>query len=252
MIGDPNGPPSFPMLGLGDVSTGVHAIAAIACALLYRDKTGRGQHLDVSLLDSYFHCHELNVQMYSLSGGKVKPKRAGLAITPPSRSSEFSRRKRADSYLFIMAPVDHQLRGAVPRDGPAGAGGRPALHDRGSRALPTCAEITGMHSGLARLAARRRHLLRDAARNTAMPGRADSVGRGGREPSASARAADGAEDPRPHTRRVRHPRRAAALFRFSHRARSASSVSGRAQRRGSRRVSATRRNESANWRRRAS
>jgi crotonobetainyl-CoA:carnitine CoA-transferase CaiB-like acyl-CoA transferase len=29
MIGDPDGPPSIPMLGLGDVSTGAHAVAAI-------------------------------------------------------------------------------------------------------------------------------------------------------------------------------------------------------------------------------
>jgi crotonobetainyl-CoA:carnitine CoA-transferase CaiB-like acyl-CoA transferase len=92
MIGDPNGPPSFPMLGLGDVSTGVHALAAI----------------DVSLLDSYFHCHELNVQMYSASGGKVKPKRAG-SNHPAVPIIGIFRGRAPESYLFIMAPVDHQF-----------------------------------------------------------------------------------------------------------------------------------------------
>jgi crotonobetainyl-CoA:carnitine CoA-transferase CaiB-like acyl-CoA transferase len=108
MIGDPNGPPSFPMLGVGDVSTGVHALAAIACALLYRDKSGRGQHLDISLLDSYFHCHELNVQIYSMSGGKVKPKRPGSHHASVPIIGIFKGRA-PESYLFIMAPVDHQF-----------------------------------------------------------------------------------------------------------------------------------------------
>lgn len=43
-----------PITAIGDVSTGVHAYAAVATALLYRERTGRGQHLDLSLLDSYF------------------------------------------------------------------------------------------------------------------------------------------------------------------------------------------------------
>src|SRR5581483_10679119 len=108
MIGHPNGPPAFPMLGVGDVSTGVHALAAIACALLYRDKSGRGQHLDISLLDSYFHCHELNVQIYSMSRGQIKPKRPGSHHTSVPIIGIFKGRA-PDSYLFIMAPVDHQF-----------------------------------------------------------------------------------------------------------------------------------------------
>ncbi|MBI3248951.1 MAG: CoA transferase [Deltaproteobacteria bacterium] len=104
MIGDPNGSPSFPMLGLGDVSTGVHAYAAIATALLYRERTGKGQYLDISLLDSYFHCHELNVQLYSGTGGAVQPKRSGshhYAICPAGLF------KGKNSYLFILC-LEHQ------------------------------------------------------------------------------------------------------------------------------------------------
>jgi crotonobetainyl-CoA:carnitine CoA-transferase CaiB-like acyl-CoA transferase len=47
-------------IGNGDVSTGVHAYAAVA-ALLHRERTGEGQHLDISLLDSYFHYHDMAV-----------------------------------------------------------------------------------------------------------------------------------------------------------------------------------------------
>ena len=63
MNGDPNGSPCFPGMAIGDMSTGVHAVAAIACALLYRERTGKGQHLDISLVDSYFHYHETSVHV---------------------------------------------------------------------------------------------------------------------------------------------------------------------------------------------
>jgi len=104
MIGDPNGPPSFPMLGLGDVSTGVHAYAAIASALLYRERTGKGQYLDITLLDSYFHCHELNVQLYSGTQGAVQPKRSGSHHYAVSPAGLF---KGKDGYLFILC-LEHQ------------------------------------------------------------------------------------------------------------------------------------------------
>jgi len=104
MIGDPNGAPSFPMLGLGDVSTGVHAYAAIATALLYRERTGKGQHLDITLLDSYFHCHELNIQLYSGSNGAVEPKRSGSHHYAVSPAGLFKGKK---GYVFILC-LDHQ------------------------------------------------------------------------------------------------------------------------------------------------
>lgn len=78
LIGEPEGPPYMPMVAIGDVSTGVHAMGAIACALLYREKTGEGQYIDISLLDSYFHCQTVGVELYSASGGKHEVKRSGL------------------------------------------------------------------------------------------------------------------------------------------------------------------------------
>ncbi|MGE0681381.1 MAG: CaiB/BaiF CoA transferase family protein [Candidatus Binatia bacterium] len=107
MIGDPNGAPSFPMLGLGDVSTGVHAYAAIASALLYRERTGKGQYLDITLLDSYFHCHELNVQLYSGTQGAVQPTRSGSHHYAVSPAGLF---KGKETYLFILC-LEHQWAG---------------------------------------------------------------------------------------------------------------------------------------------
>ena len=104
MIGEKDGQPYFPLPGIGDVSTGVHATAAINGALLYRERTGQGQYVDIALLDAYFHCHELNVQMYSASGGDIKPTRSGTqhyAICPSGLY------KGRETYVFIMA-LPHQ------------------------------------------------------------------------------------------------------------------------------------------------
>lgn len=99
MIGDPEQPPYFPMLGIGDVSAGVHALAAINGALLYRHKTGKGQYIDISLLDSYFHAHEINVQAYSGSKGKIVPRRAGHHHYAAAPLGLF---KCQDGFLFMV------------------------------------------------------------------------------------------------------------------------------------------------------
>lgn len=85
MIGEADGPPYFYMLGIGDVMTGTHLLAAINGALFYRERTGRGQYVEASLLDSYFHCHEVNVQAHTASNGEIKPFRCGAhhyAVSP--------------------------------------------------------------------------------------------------------------------------------------------------------------------------
>ncbi len=85
MIGEPDGPPYFYTLGIGDVMTGTHLLAAINGALFYRERTGRGQYVEASLLDSYFHCHEVNIQAHTASGGEIKPHRSGAhhyAVSP--------------------------------------------------------------------------------------------------------------------------------------------------------------------------
>ncbi|MDP6564390.1 MAG: CoA transferase [Alphaproteobacteria bacterium] len=76
MIGEPDGPPALPGLALGDIGTGICALATINGALFWRERNGgQGQYLDVALLDYYFHCHELNAQLASLGGRQ--PLRAG-------------------------------------------------------------------------------------------------------------------------------------------------------------------------------
>ena len=77
MIGEPDQPPHIPLAGIGDVSSGVHGAFAIAAAILHRQRTGQGQHLDIAILDAYYHCHEVNVHQCSGSDGTIQPTRAG-------------------------------------------------------------------------------------------------------------------------------------------------------------------------------
>jgi len=78
MIGEADQPPYIPLVGLGDISTGVHAALAILAALRHRDRTGVGQHIDVGLLDVYYGYHEANVFTYSATG--VNPIRSGRHV----------------------------------------------------------------------------------------------------------------------------------------------------------------------------
>jgi crotonobetainyl-CoA:carnitine CoA-transferase CaiB-like acyl-CoA transferase len=105
MVGEPGKTPVFPGLAVGDTSTGVHALAAIACALLYRERSGVGQHLDISLLDSYFGYHDTAVHAFSLSGGQYQHRRFGRQHPLYTPIGIFEGQKHP---ICIMAPLDNQ------------------------------------------------------------------------------------------------------------------------------------------------
>ena len=104
LSGEADGPYYPPALAIGDVSTGVHAYAAVATALLHRERTGEGQHLDISLLDTYFHYHDLAVELVSASHGEVRLKRMGNQIGALCPAGMF---KTATGYLWIFAFQDN-------------------------------------------------------------------------------------------------------------------------------------------------
>jgi CoA:oxalate CoA-transferase len=77
LIGEPDRSPSQMPIALGDVSTGVAAAMAVGFALLHRERTGEGQYIDASLIDTYFHMHEANVPRVALRGDDFVPTRQG-------------------------------------------------------------------------------------------------------------------------------------------------------------------------------
>jgi len=106
MTGFADRAPVFPQVGLGDVSTGVHAMGAILAALLYRERTGEGQHVEASLLDSYFSYHDLNVHAFSASRGAMRPKRSGSHHFLVSPLGIFQGKTRG---IMILGHLDHQF-----------------------------------------------------------------------------------------------------------------------------------------------
>src|SRR5260370_40454591 len=100
-IGEADRPPAIVTMAIGDVSTGMSAAMAIGFALLHRERTGEGQYMDASILDTYFHMHEANVPMVSLRGGKYRPTRSGSQHPNggPPRSLPYPR----DQYIFLAA-----------------------------------------------------------------------------------------------------------------------------------------------------
>ena len=105
LIGEEHGPPYMPMVAIGDVSAGAHAMGAIACALLHRERTGQAQYIDVSLLDTYFHCQTIGVQLCSASQGTREMKASGLHHSLACPAGVFKGQKR---WIIILAMTDKQ------------------------------------------------------------------------------------------------------------------------------------------------
>lgn len=104
MIGDEGGTPYITPFGVGDVNTGVHGALAILAALRYRDRTGKGQHLDIGLLDVYYHCLEVAVHQYSGTNGQLKPTRQGPHLNYVAPAGVF---KANGGWVVIMSFLHH-------------------------------------------------------------------------------------------------------------------------------------------------
>jgi crotonobetainyl-CoA:carnitine CoA-transferase CaiB-like acyl-CoA transferase len=77
VIGESDGKPAQVPVAIGDASTGVAAAMAVGFALVHRERTGEGQFIEASLLDTYFHMHEANVPRVAIRGDAFVPKREG-------------------------------------------------------------------------------------------------------------------------------------------------------------------------------
>jgi len=104
-IGEPDRGPAQFSTAIGDSATGVAAAMAVGFALLHRERTGEGQYLECSLVDTYFHMHEVNVPKASLRGAAFAPKRAGTLHSDGGPTGLF--RYRGEEFIQIMV-MPHQ------------------------------------------------------------------------------------------------------------------------------------------------
>lgn len=104
MIGEPGETPSVPSAAIGDASAGAHAAFGIVSAIHRRNRTGRGEHLDVSLVDVYYAYHDANVHLYSGSEGKIRPERQGRHYGYLTPCGVYH---CGGDYIVVMAMLQH-------------------------------------------------------------------------------------------------------------------------------------------------
>ncbi len=73
VTGAPDGEPMKAGVGITDVMTGMYAAIAILAALRHRDATGRGQHVDLALLDTQV-AWLINAGQFYLTSGELPPR----------------------------------------------------------------------------------------------------------------------------------------------------------------------------------
>jgi crotonobetainyl-CoA:carnitine CoA-transferase CaiB-like acyl-CoA transferase len=105
LTGPAEAPPQKVGLALVDVFTGVYAVVAIQAALAVRERTGAGQLIDMSLLDTATSVISYHAMSYLVSG--VAPSRIGNAHPNIVPYQEFA---TSDGHIIIAVGNDAQFR----------------------------------------------------------------------------------------------------------------------------------------------
>ena len=100
MTGEPDRPPQFVNMAIADVNAGVHGFASLGYALFHRDRTGRGQYIDIAMVDALYHMHEANVQFCANAKREFHPIRCG---THNKGLAPYGVFKGAEGWIVILA-----------------------------------------------------------------------------------------------------------------------------------------------------
>jgi crotonobetainyl-CoA:carnitine CoA-transferase CaiB-like acyl-CoA transferase len=105
ITGEPDGPPIRAGVAISDLFTGLYGVIAVEAALLARERTGQGQHIDLALLDTTAAILA-NQAMNFLASGKP-PRRTGAAHPNLAPYQTFP---VADGWVIIAVGNDAQFR----------------------------------------------------------------------------------------------------------------------------------------------
>ncbi|WP_170433967.1 CaiB/BaiF CoA transferase family protein [Ruegeria arenilitoris] len=105
VTGEPDGQPQKAGVAITDVFTGIYAVAGVLAALHQRQRTGRGQHVDMALLDVAVAV-TANQALNYLTTGEV-PQRMGNAHVNLAPYQVFD---CADGHIIIATGNDRQYR----------------------------------------------------------------------------------------------------------------------------------------------
>jgi crotonobetainyl-CoA:carnitine CoA-transferase CaiB-like acyl-CoA transferase len=102
ITGQPDSPPTRAGIPIGDLAGGLMGVIGVLAALTAREQTGRGQHVDISMLDSQISLLNYMSTMYSLSG--LLPGQLGNAhfVHVPYNTFPVS-----DGYIIIAVITDN-------------------------------------------------------------------------------------------------------------------------------------------------
>jgi crotonobetainyl-CoA:carnitine CoA-transferase CaiB-like acyl-CoA transferase len=112
ITGQPDGEPQRVGVAVTDLFSGLYAVIGILAALRERDRTGRGQHLDIALLDCAT-AMLANQAMNFFASGRRRAHRQRAPEHRPLPGLPGGRRRR-DRGLRQRRPVPPVLRGAEP------------------------------------------------------------------------------------------------------------------------------------------
>ncbi|MDA8108836.1 MAG: CoA transferase [Betaproteobacteria bacterium] len=114
MIGDPDRPPSRAALPLTDYITGLYGAFGTVMAVLHKEKTGIGQCVDTSLLESAFSFMEVSVPNFEKTG-KIAM-RAGSRLPNSAPNNLYATRDGGYIHIAALAdPVYRRLAAAMGR-----------------------------------------------------------------------------------------------------------------------------------------
>ena len=108
LTGEPDGAPQKSGVAFADIFTGLYSVIAIQAALAMRERTGRGQHIDMALLDVMTGVLANQAMNYFVSG--VTPPRVGNAHLNVSPYAVFP---CADGWFILAAGNDRQYLAAM-------------------------------------------------------------------------------------------------------------------------------------------
>lgn len=104
LTGDPNGEPQKMGVAFADIFTGLYSVIAIQSALIERARSGKGQHIDMALLDSTVGVLANQAQNFLVSG--KPPSRMGNAHPNIAPYQVF---EVSDGHLIIAVGNDGQF-----------------------------------------------------------------------------------------------------------------------------------------------
>jgi formyl-CoA transferase len=103
--GDPDGLPLKPGLSFGDTGAGIHCAAGILAALLQRNRTGRGQRVEVAMQDTVIGFSRTAYAEY-LASGELPPRRGNRSGEGVPDGLYACRGDGASEYCLVHASGD--------------------------------------------------------------------------------------------------------------------------------------------------